>query len=340
MRRRVAVMLVLLLAVPLSTAPGAARQDAGPVQIVMVTFRGCEEACRGFQDYITSTDLDAVVEVRDIAGDSSLLPGIVVDLEADPPDLLVTWGTTVTVGLLGTIDDDSGAVHDIPAVFMIVADPVGARVVESREASGRPLVAGTFNRVPEETQLRILAEYRPFRRLGLVYNDTELNAVLKADEIRGIAEAQGITVIERVIAVDAEGEPDPGDIVPAVADVVDRDIDFIYVGSSSFLLANADLFTGAAVARGVGVVTPYEAMVRESNALLSVATAYYGVGQLAGFQAYRILGEGATPGDLEIASLDRFRVLVNIDTARAIGLFPPMLMLRYAEIVGAPLTTP
>lgn len=64
---------------------------------------------------------------------------------------------------------------------------------------------------------------------------------------------------------------------------------------------------------------------------LSVGLA--GVAQLAGFQAEQILVEGQPPGDLEVLGLDRFTLLVNIETARALDLYPPMLLLRNAEIV-------
>ena len=337
MRRRlllvlsVSAVLLMTAVLPAKTA-GTSGDDR--LHIVMVTFRGCEEACRGFQDFVASSGVNADVEVHDIARDRSLLPGLVEMVNATQPDLLVTWGTTVTVGMLGTLDDDRSAVSGVPAVFMIVADPVGAQVVESTERSGRPLITGTLNRVPEETQMRVLSDFRPFSRIGLVYNDTELNALLKADEIKRVAAEQGFAVVERIIENDADGNPLVEDIPDAVADIAARDVDFLYVGSSSFILENADTFTLAALTHVVPVATAYEAMVRNSHALISVATPYYNVGQLAGFQAVQILVDGIEPGDLPIAGLDRFTVLVNIETAHALRLYPPMLMLRYAEMVS------
>jgi putative ABC transport system substrate-binding protein len=309
-------------------------QADGPATIVTVTFRGCEEACQGFQDYIAASPVEAEVIVRDIARDRELLPGLVEEVQALQPDLLVTWGTSVTLGMVGTIDDSQDRVTGIPTVFMIVADPVGANIVESYERSGRSFLTGTRNRVPEETQLRVLADYRPFDKIGLVYNDDELNAVLKADEIRRVAGEQGFEVVERLIAKDADGGPLVEDIAPAVADIAAEQIDFLYVGSSSFLLANADAFTSAALDHGLAVATSYEAMVRDSHGLIALASAYYNVGQLAGFQAEQILDAGRSPGDLEIVGLNRFTVLVNIETAKQLKLYPPMLLLRYAEIVG------
>ncbi len=75
-------------------------------------------------------------------------------------------------------------------------------------------------------------------------------------------------------------------------------------------------------------------MVRDSHGLIALASAYYNVGQLAGYQAEQILAHGAMPGDLDVLGLDRFSVLANIDTARRLDLYPPILLLRYAEIVG------
>ncbi|TDI52956.1 MAG: ABC transporter substrate-binding protein, partial [Acidobacteria bacterium] len=142
--------------------------------------------------------------------------------------------------------------------------------------------------------------------------------------------------VSRILRNGADGSPLVEDISVAVADLAESGVDFLYVGSSSFLLSNADLLTGAALDEGLPLATAYEAMVRDSDALIALANAYYNVGQLAGRQAERILVDGATPGDLEVIGLDRFTVLINIDTAAKLGLYPPMLLLRYAEIIGGP----
>ena len=324
----------MLLLVPATSAQPAGSAQSESVRIVMVTFRGCEEACRGFRDYLATSELDAQIILRDIDRDRDLLPGLVDEINELEPDLLVTWGTSVTLGMIGTLDDNEGKVTDVPAVFMIVADPVGAGIVEGYERSGRSLITGTRNRVPEETQMRVLADYRPFSKIGLIYNDDELNAVLKAEEIHRVAADQGFEVVERVLMNDEEGNPMVEDIPQAVADIAEHDIDYLYVGSSSFLLANADLFTTSALEHGLAVASAYEAMVRDSHGLIALASAYYNVGQLAGFQAEEILARGRTPGDMEVLGLDRFTVLVNIETALELKRYPPLLLLRYAEIVG------
>jgi putative ABC transport system substrate-binding protein len=331
--RSVAVVTVLALG---ATAAVAQPSDDA-LSIVMVTFRGCEEACKGFQEYVEQSGMNAEVIVLDIARDKELIPAMRDEVRRISPDLLVTWGTSVTRGMIGTVDDtDPELVSNIPTVFMIVADPVGADIVTSRENTGRPYVTGTINRVPEEIQMRVLADYRPFGRIGVIYNDDELNSVLKAEEIERVGLEQGFDVVNRVLKNGADGLPLVEDIAVAVAELAASDIDFLYLGSSSFLLANAELLTAAALDNGVGLATAYEAMVRDSGALIALANAYYNVGQLAARQAERILVEGETAGDLAVVGLNRFTVLINIDTAAKLDLYPPMLLLRYAEIIGGP----
>lgn len=97
---------------------------------------------------------------------------------------------------------------------------------------------------------------------------------------------------------------------------------------------NRDLFTGAALEVGLPVAAAYEAMALESHALLAVASRYYNVGKLAGFQAEQILIEGVAPIDVPIRGPDRFSYIVNMATARSLGLYPPLRVLRYAEVVN------
>lgn len=123
-------------------------------------------------------------------------------------------------------------------------------------------------------------------------------------------------------------------IGPKVAELKAAGVDFIYVGSSSFLRDNGPVFTAAAVESGLPVLSPYEGLARDSQALISVAARYYDVGRLAGGQAERILVGGAAPGDLPVARMTEFAVVINLGVAKALKLFPPMELLQVAETVN------
>ncbi|MBO3761707.1 ABC transporter substrate-binding protein [Ciceribacter sp. L1K23] len=314
-----------------------AQESGQRFTIYMAAWRGCEEACQGFVDYIKESGMPADVVIRDAKTDKAALPTFVEEIKQMRPDLVITWGTNVTAELVGTYDapDPSKYIGDIPSVFMVVADPVAAKIAKSYESSGRPYVSGTRNRVPEITQLKAMLEYRPFKRFGIIYNENELNSKLNADVVKRAADELGLELVMLPMPL-TNGEPDPKDIPQLIQEAADRGVEFLYIGSSSFITVNADVYTEAAIEAGIPVASSYETSVTESSALLAVASKYAMIGRLAGYQAKRILVDKVKPIDLPIAALDRHSYIVNMKTAAALKLYPPMTLLSYAEIVNPP----
>jgi putative ABC transport system substrate-binding protein len=306
-------------------------------KVMIATWRGCEEACQGFQDYLSEHGIDAEFILRDAGKKKETLPGFLAEARAEGVDLILTWGTSVTRGIAGTLAelDNPAFNHDIPEVFTIVADPVGAGIVESLDHTGRPNVTGTYNRVPEAVNIETIRAYLPdFKRLGLLYNIDEENSVLKHDEVAALAGPMEFELIALGLPLGDDGKPRVEDIAPRIAELKAAGIDFLYLGSSSFLRNNPEAVTGAAFEIGIPVLSPYERLVRESQALISVAARYYEVGRLAGTQAEKILAGGVAPGDLPVVRMTNFAVVINMDVARKLKLFPPLDLLQIAETVN------
>jgi putative ABC transport system substrate-binding protein len=112
-----------------------------------------------------------------------------------------------------------------------------------------------------------------------------------------------------------------------------QQVDFIYFGSSVFLEDHMDQFTTAALDQGIPVLSPYESLVRKSNAYLSVAAREYDVGVLAGQQIRKVLVDGKIAGDLSVVSVDQYAYVINMTAARKLNLYPPVGILQVAEIV-------
>lgn len=330
-----ALVPVPVLVPVLGPANEAVASERAPFRIYMVVWRGCEAACRGFQDYLAERGIPVELTLRDAARDKGRLPSFVTEAKRLKPDLVVTWGTSVTLALLGPYDAAAPSRHiqGIPALFMIVADPIGAKVVKSYESSGRPLIAGTRNRVPEDVQIRAIRSYFPAKRIGLVYNANEVNAVLNAETLRALADSMDFELIEKQVPLDAAGEPRAAALPGLIGELAAEEVDFIYVGSSSFISSNRDLFTEAAIEARLPVAAGSEVLVRESNALLAIGNRYYNIGQLAGFQAEEILVKGQKPVDLPVRSLTRYSFIINMETARRLELYPPIQLLRFADLV-------
>jgi len=328
-------ILIVFLACGLMPPSANSRQQDMSFKIYMAVWRGCEDACRGFQDYFREEGIDVEFIIRDANRDKTRLPEFVREARELKVDLVLTWGTSVTVGMIGTLAGNDPAQHitHIPVVFMIVADPVGAGIIENYGSSGRANITGTRNRVPEEVQIKAIRAYRYFKRLGIIYNVNELNSVLNLRKIRNLSKKMRFDLYERSIDLDENGKPILESVAQKIKELRGRNIAFIYVGSSSFLMRHRDYLTNSAIEQGVPIVSAYEAMARKSNALLAVASRYYSVGKLAGFQAKNILMKKLAPSDLPILSLSRYSYVINMQTARKLKLYPPIKVLRYAEIV-------
>lgn len=314
----------------------SALQADDVARIAIATWRGCEEACQGFQDYLNGNGHPVEFTILDAAQDKAELPNILATAREAGSNLILTWGTSVTIGIGGTLETQGSPDlnGDIPQIFMIVADPVGSGIVKSLDETGRTNMTGTYNRMPETVTLQTMRNYRPaLHHVGLLFNSDEKNSTVKRDEVAALAAAQGLAFTAKEIALDANGAPIPEDIAPKMQELKDEGVEFVYVGSSSFLQAQTETLGKAAVAARMPVLSPYEDMVRQGAALISVAARYHDVGQLAGQQAEKILFDHVSPGDLPVLRMEEFAVTINMSVANAIGAYPPMGLAQVAEIV-------
>ena len=74
--------------------------------------------------------------------------------------------------------------------------------------------------------------------------------------------------------------------------------------------------------------------MRSGGALLGLISRNYSVGQLAGAKAVEILVGGKPAGALPVETLKRFALLVNMRIAHSLGMYPPIDMLNYAEVIA------
>ena len=277
---KIAVVLMVLASTFIWSTTDTRAQAKKEFTIYMVFWRGCEETCEGFKEYIAEKGIDAELVVRNANRDKAKLPAFVEEARALEADLVVTWGTSVTRGIAGTLSDQGNPrfINDIPLVFMIVADPVGSQIIVSYEKTGRANVTGTRNRVPETVNINTIRSYFPaFKRLGLLYNTNEHNSVIKVQEIAELAKTMNFELVALELELGSDGKPKTESIPVRMAELDAANVDFIYLGSSSFLDVHRDIFTQSAVDHGIPVLSPYERLVRDSHALLSIAARYQDV---------------------------------------------------------------
>lgn len=306
-------------------------------KVMIITNRGCEEICRSFQQNLQSQG-DVSFVVRDIGGDVARIPPLIAEARALKTDLIATWGTGVTLAVVGRHDavDPARHVTDIPVVYLYVGDPVGSKIAVDDKRSGRSNVAGANTAVPLAAQINLMQSYRAISRVGMVFNGDEPAAVTQAAEAKKQFDARGVasTVIE--LPRSADGKPRSESIEPAVERLIAQGVDFIYYIGSSFMLANAPLLFDISMKHRVPTFTALEPAYRKGGALLGLISPLTGIGQIGAYQAGQILFGNRTPGSLDTPTLSRHSVLINMKTARDIRVYPPMKLLQFAEITSSP----
>lgn len=325
---------VLQAGLGLAFASLGARAEASR-RVMLLLYRGETPAERGFMDYLK---LHIPVEfiIRDAGGDKSRLPAMVAEARDLRPDLIYTFGTSVTLETVGTFAhfDPSRHIHDIPVVFNIVADPVGAGLAPDTRSSLRN-VTGVSHLAPVEAQWQALRRYGKTGKLAILYSPNEKNAILAAARLAQVARQDGCQVSVDGITADADGKPTEEGLRTTLSFMLNSKPDWIYMPSDSFLIAHARDVVAQAAASGVPVFAATEEPVRESGALAGLVSPYYAAGQFAGYKAEQILHGHKQARDLPIDTLARFTYLINIAMARQLHRYPPLALLRFAETVGA-----
>jgi putative ABC transport system substrate-binding protein len=320
-----------LLAAPALALARPAAGQTRPFRIVMILFRGWEEACDGFRDYFAARRIPIELIVRDVGQDLSRVPAVIAETRAIRPDLVYVWGTSLAMAVLGPWDAPDPARHltDFPVVFNIVTNPVGNRIVRSQEAPGRP-VTGTEYIAPVEVQMRAMARYRAFTKVATTFNPHERNSL---SVVRQMHDFLGGDVTELPVALDAAGRPDPASIPDIVAAAKRAGAEWLYIPPDTFLNDHRLVLTQSALREALPCFSASERFVQFAEGLAGLVSRYYSVGAFTAFKAEQILRQGRAPESIPVETLTRFSFLIRMETARRLALYPPVGLLRVAETV-------
>ena len=328
---RIAAAGLALIAVLAAACTEARAQDKAQ-RIYMVTWRGVTDVERGFQNYLSERGIKTEYIVRDAGQDPGKLPGFVAEIKRLRPDLVYTWGTTATLGIAGSVDDVDSTRHvtDIPIVFTLVAAPLGARLVKSAKASGRNLT-GVSHVADIRAQLAAIRAYRPFRRLGVLYNGAEENSQAGVRALREQARSESFELIERTFATDAQGKPVAAGIEALVHALKAAGAEWLYLGPDSFLFTQIGRVAASARAARLPTFATTQAVADAPGVLMGLVSNYVSVGQFTAYKAEKIL-RGAPPQAIPVETLARFSLVVQMEAARELDFLPPLAMFNYAEI--------
>ncbi|MDI4657781.1 ABC transporter substrate-binding protein [Xanthobacter autotrophicus] len=313
-------------------APGAAQ--AQPFRILMLTFRGDTDVERGFRDYFAANEIKVEFLTRDVERDAGRVKPILAEvLPTFKPNLIYTYGTPNTLAVAGPYDapPDSPYVHDIPVVFALVAAPVQVKIAPSLASSGRN-VTGAVHVVPTDVQMRAMQSYKPFRKVGVIYSPNERNSVAIIEEMKAFGAGIDATVIAQPLTM-VGNRPTGDGVEDFVRNLKAQGADWLYLPADTFLATIFDRVGPAALAAGLPTFGATEFFLREGLGLVGLVSRYYSVGQLAASKAVEILVQRVPPRDIPIETLRRFALIINMNIAKQLGVYPPIAMLNYAEVI-------
>jgi putative ABC transport system substrate-binding protein len=321
----------LLAASATSTLPRLARAAPKP-RIVMLLWRGWEEACDGFRDYLHGRGIEPEYILRDAGQTTATIPGLVADIKRIKPDLVFIWGGSTALAALGRFDatETGQFLTDIPVVLAIVADPLGSGLVSNLDRPGRP-VTGTIYVAPVDVQLHAIQAYRPFTKIATLYNPLEQSSSAAVKQLAALTGPEKFTLLQQSVPL-VGGQPDGSGIPKLVADYKAAGAEWLYIPPDTFLNDVREALTQAALDNHLPAFSATERFVSYARGLAGLVCRYYNIGQFAGFKAEQILN-GIPAGTIPIQTLSRFSLLIRMKTAQQLGFYPPISVLRYSEAV-------
>jgi ABC-type uncharacterized transport system substrate-binding protein len=181
-----------------------------------------------------------------------------------------------------------------PHVFGMVSDPVAAGVGISRDDPRKhpPYMVGLGTMQPVAETFQMARRLAPrLARVGLAWNPSEANSEACTKLARTVCKELGIELLEANVDGSAA-------VREAVASLVARGAEAVWVGGDNTVLSSLDAVIGPARAAGVPVFTSIPGCAAR-GALFDLGADYYRVGESVGRLAGRVL-DGASPADMPI----------------------------------------
>ncbi|MBR0716941.1 ABC transporter substrate-binding protein [Bradyrhizobium liaoningense] len=234
-------------------------------------------------------------------------------------DVIVTWASAPVLAA-------KQATTVVPVVFAAQMDPVGVGVVASLARPGGNVTGLSIQQTDTAAKrLELMREIAPhLRRLATMVDVTAPGAILEIREVQATARTLGWDVVPVEIS-QAE------DIAPAIEGLANR-ADALYVATGPLVLTHRVRINALAMSARLPTIYGYREYVA-AGGLLSYGPNYPDLFRRAADYVDKIL-RGAKPADLPVEQPTKFDLVVNLQTARALGLtVPSTLLVRADEVI-------
>jgi putative tryptophan/tyrosine transport system substrate-binding protein len=275
---------------------------------------------RGLDETGYSDGRNVEIEYRFADGQYDRLPTLAAEMVRRPASLIVAAAPPAAMAA-------KAATTTIPIVFIVGFDPVGGGLVASfnrpgGNATGAVLVSALLG----QKRLELVRDLLPKASVvAMLANPLSPDSAPEIREVQTAAQASGLQV--RMLYAST-----PGEVDVAFASLREHHPDALLVGTDPFYMARREGIVRLAARSGLPAIYPFREFT-EAGGLISYGTNIANAYRQAGIYAGRIL-RGAKPDDLPVMQPITFELVINLNTAKALGIdVPPMLHARSNEVI-------
>ena len=261
---------------------------------------------------------DLKIETRQVGSDKDRLRRYAAELVALAPDVIFSIGSLPVASL-------QQATRTIPIVFMNVTDPVGAGIVESMAHPGGNITGfSNFEYTMSGKWAELLKQIAPNVTRALVFRDpTSAAGIGQFAAVRSVAQSFGVELTPVNVR-------DTDEIERAVATFARSGNGGVIVTTGG-TAAHRKLFISLAARHKLPSVYPYRYYAIDGGLISYGPNTHDPVRRAAGY-VDRIL-KGEKPADMPVQAPTKFELVVNLKTAKALGLTIPQSLLATADEV-------
>jgi putative ABC transport system substrate-binding protein len=260
------------------------------------------------------------IDYRWAAGEPAQMQVLARELVNLQPDVILAHTTPSTAALMRET-------RTIPIVFVVVGDPVGSGFVASIPRPGGNITG--FTNIESSLGgkwIQLLKEIAPrVTRVSLLFNpETAPFAAFYVHPIEAAAPSFAVEPIAKPIRTDTE-------IEAAITDVGRESTGGLIVLPDTFTTVHRKAIISAAARNNVPTIYPFRYMASDGG-LIAYGVDVVDLFQRAAPYVDRIL-RGANPADLPVQAPTKFELVINLETAKALGLQAPPTLLALADEV-------
>ena len=276
-------------------------------------FRGLKDA-----GFVEGTNI--TIERRWAAGHYDRLPSLAAELVKREVAVIVTTDVPSTFAA-------KAATKTIPIVFSIGADPVKVGLVESfSRPNGNLTGISIFLTILGPKHVELLRELLPaVNTIAVLGNPGNANFQVDVPDIRAAVDALGHRL--EVLAASTESE-----LEVAFATMVQHRVSAVIVLPDPYFIGQREQLAELAARHMMPTIYPLKVFV-DVGGLISYGSSYQDLYERSGNYVGKIL-KGAKPTDLPIQQSTKVELVINLKTAKALGLIvPPSLLARADEVI-------